>query len=780
MSHFRLRLPFGCCHFLSALLVLVLASCGGDDGGTEPVGAEPGSLTFIGVPTEGTAGQTLPVTVEVRDTGGQPFSGASIAITGQGGIQVAAAQVVTGPDGRGSTTATLPEATGTGGLTAALSSLTATASILVSADAPTTIAVVSGNNQTAAPGATLPDPIVVQVTDQFNNPVAGTTVTFQGTGGASVSSSSVDTDSEGRASVQVTLGPQLGTHGVVASHADAGEIAFEFQTTTPVTRVDAMEAVRTLVIEPESQGCLVLGLAMPSPLPAGTVVREFASAVDEPDQLVLASASWFVFVDLVPAYRWDHPVLYVVVDVVTGEMTVEKAFGPPVIDGELHYLSLTERLQSADRFSPMSAAGLFEKSCVREVTFAGSPGAQASGSAAPQEPGGGNINVFTGSELGELLRLRSAAGRIVGVVINGGEPETDAAGNPVPGASNWDRDAQQMQQTLEMAGAEVTAFNFRDHSLLDAINGARAAAQGLGPDDKFVLYFVGHGILNDRDNDDMPDGGKNESLLYGAGTANEGVWDITSTDNEFGLLGLLDDIPAGTVNLVVDACFAGSIPLWMSSPASGDPFQPGLPGASLNVFVASSALKSAAGSRRDDSSWDPHRDNPQFEALIPGTYTERFLDGLAAQELDADGNGEVSVLELETAWMAEHATLVTALDQMPPATSTFTAPPLIEVTPTTVSFSHFVGSTPCPQSIGSVTLKNPSNLTVEWSASSGNGAINASPPTGTLAPGAEVTVSLLFNCSIAQSFTTPVTFQGAVAGSSLSSDVTVAVTATIM
>lgn len=316
MSRSPSRPQFGFRHFLAALLLLALPSCSGDEGGTDPLGSEPGSLQLIGVPTEGTAGQTLAVTVEVRDTQGQPFSGATVTITAQGGIQVAAAQVVTESDGRGSTTATLPETAGT----------------------------------------------------------------------------------------------------------------------------------------------------------AGTVVREFASADDEPDQLVLASTSWFIFVDLVPAHRWDHPVRYVVVDVVTGEMTVEKAFGPPVIDGELHYLSQTERFESPDRFAPASVDGLFEKSCVRDVTFAGSPGAQAAGSGGPQEPGGGNIRVFTGSEFGEALRIQSAAGRIVGVVINGGEPGTDDSGNPIAGDSNWDRDAQQMQQTWE-ARARRSRKNRRSDGLVGCESG---------------------------------------------------------------------------------------------------------------------------------------------------------------------------------------------------------------------------------------------------------------------------------------------------------------------
>ncbi len=73
---------------------------------------------------------------------------------------------------------------------------------------------VSGDSQTAAAGTPLPEPLVVRVTDEFGNPVAGHTVRFSVvSGGGSfggAQSLEVATDDSGRASAVYTLGPQPG------------------------------------------------------------------------------------------------------------------------------------------------------------------------------------------------------------------------------------------------------------------------------------------------------------------------------------------------------------------------------------------------------------------------------------------------------------------------------------------------------------------------------------------------------------------------------------------
>jgi hypothetical protein len=79
------------------------------------------------------------------------------------------------------------------------------------------LALVSGDDQTAAAGSVLPESLVVRVSDRFGNPVAGTSVTWAVSGGGSVSSTRVTTGSDGRAAVRRTLGSQVGEQRTTAS-----------------------------------------------------------------------------------------------------------------------------------------------------------------------------------------------------------------------------------------------------------------------------------------------------------------------------------------------------------------------------------------------------------------------------------------------------------------------------------------------------------------------------------------------------------------------------------
>ena len=85
------------------------------------------------------------------------------------------------------------------------------------ADAPTTIEMVSGNRQSAAVGATLPNPLVVRVTDANDNPVANVGVTWTAQVGGSVSADNTPTDAQGLAQVTRTLGVLPGNYTTTAS-----------------------------------------------------------------------------------------------------------------------------------------------------------------------------------------------------------------------------------------------------------------------------------------------------------------------------------------------------------------------------------------------------------------------------------------------------------------------------------------------------------------------------------------------------------------------------------
>jgi uncharacterized protein (TIGR03437 family) len=79
--------------------------------------------------------------------------------------------------------------------------------ITVTAGAPATIMIISGNNQSANPGTALPAPLVAQITDQAGNPLPGTPVSWSVVqGSATVNPQTGTADSNGRVQTSVTLG----------------------------------------------------------------------------------------------------------------------------------------------------------------------------------------------------------------------------------------------------------------------------------------------------------------------------------------------------------------------------------------------------------------------------------------------------------------------------------------------------------------------------------------------------------------------------------------------
>lgn len=86
---------------------------------------------------------------------------------------------------------------------------------------------VSGDGQTGSAGAALPNPLVVQLRDSSNNIASGVTVNFSVTaGGGAVAPASAVTDSTGKASTTLTLGPTAGTNTVQASATGYGTASF--------------------------------------------------------------------------------------------------------------------------------------------------------------------------------------------------------------------------------------------------------------------------------------------------------------------------------------------------------------------------------------------------------------------------------------------------------------------------------------------------------------------------------------------------------------------------
>jgi len=118
---------------------------------------------------------------------------------------------------------------------------------------PTTIEEVSGDGQVGIVGQPLASPLVALVTDENGDPVEGFEVEWAAQGGGTVSSSSSETDSEGRATVTRVLGPDAGQQTTTASASglegspvtftataseQGGEDGMVLETTLPMEAVD--------------------------------------------------------------------------------------------------------------------------------------------------------------------------------------------------------------------------------------------------------------------------------------------------------------------------------------------------------------------------------------------------------------------------------------------------------------------------------------------------------------------------------------------------------------
>jgi hypothetical protein len=176
-------------------------------GNLQPVSGDGQSAVALGT-------LPLPLTVAATDPyTGAPVSGVTVTLSDnkKGGL-FSLASVVTDSSGKASTSYTVPKLAGTYTITATYpASTTARFTVSVVNGAATHIQVIGGNKQTVPLQTTLPLPLLVQLSDAWNNGVAGTTITFTDGGrGGTFSAPSVVTDSKGRAQTFYTTGTKSG------------------------------------------------------------------------------------------------------------------------------------------------------------------------------------------------------------------------------------------------------------------------------------------------------------------------------------------------------------------------------------------------------------------------------------------------------------------------------------------------------------------------------------------------------------------------------------------
>ena len=164
-----------------------------------------GKLTGVG--QYGTAGTTLPIPYEVviKDKYSNPIVGQPVNLTDNGaGGTFSANPAITGSNGVASVSYTLPKKSGYIVLTASYGGLAASAAEHSVAGPAAAVNIVSGNNQSAKVNTKL-KLLVVSVTDQYGNLIAGSSVTFSdGGAGGTFTTSTTATGPGGQASTYYT------------------------------------------------------------------------------------------------------------------------------------------------------------------------------------------------------------------------------------------------------------------------------------------------------------------------------------------------------------------------------------------------------------------------------------------------------------------------------------------------------------------------------------------------------------------------------------------------
>jgi len=189
------------------------------------------SITVVsGQKQSGTVGTNLPlpIVLKAKNASGKAVAGAPITFTDGGlGGTFSPNPAITGSNGEASTTFTLPTTAKTFAVNGADGSVSVNVTETSVAGPATSLSIVSGNNQQGEPGKALINKLVVEVTDQYKNPISGVTVTFTDNGaGGTFSTTTPVTGSNGEASVVYTCGSKTGKVTISASTSTLGPVNF--------------------------------------------------------------------------------------------------------------------------------------------------------------------------------------------------------------------------------------------------------------------------------------------------------------------------------------------------------------------------------------------------------------------------------------------------------------------------------------------------------------------------------------------------------------------------
>ncbi len=241
--------------------------------------------------------------VRVTDVLGNPVAGVEVQWAAVGGGSISPASLLSGADGMAAAERVLGNTSGpqtAQATSAGIGSVTFTQT--AQAANPTSLVLVSGNEQTGAVGTPLADSLVVRLLDDNGNGVGGKAISWViGTGGGSASPATATTNPNGFAATQWTLGPSAGSNllnavfsGVpsvpftaTAAAGEASKLAFTQapvttsagSTITPAVRVAIQDASGNTVTSSTAQVTLAIGTNPGSGTLSGTTTVSAVNGV---------------------------------------------------------------------------------------------------------------------------------------------------------------------------------------------------------------------------------------------------------------------------------------------------------------------------------------------------------------------------------------------------------------------------------------------------------------------------------------------------------------------
>jgi adhesin/invasin len=190
--------------------------------------------TGTALPASLVVGSTAPITAIITDRFGNRVAGVPVAFTSTTGTAtIAPASATSDENGIAAASVTLGRVAGPETIQAAVSGLTGSPLVFTTTalPGPAAMLVKVGVDPAPAPaGTALSDVLRVRVTDQFNNPVTGATITWSTTGGTLVSTTTASI-ADGVTSNRLTLGTVAGSFLVTAALAGATPVTFSIRVT---------------------------------------------------------------------------------------------------------------------------------------------------------------------------------------------------------------------------------------------------------------------------------------------------------------------------------------------------------------------------------------------------------------------------------------------------------------------------------------------------------------------------------------------------------------------